>query len=42
MPLVNQRPTIDVTHNRVDQVNIAHSNGAGLPHNRFDQYNVNE
>lgn len=38
----NQRPTIDVTPNGIDQVNIAHPNDAGVSHNRFNQYNVNE
>ncbi|MGL4686187.1 MAG: filamentous hemagglutinin N-terminal domain-containing protein [Commensalibacter sp.] len=38
----NQRPTIDVTPNGVDQINIAHPNNAGVSHNRFNQYNVNE
>ncbi|CAI3955037.1 hemagglutinin repeat-containing protein [Commensalibacter papalotli (ex Botero et al. 2024)] len=41
-PPVNQRPTVDITHNGIDQVNIVHPNDAGVSHNKFNQYNVNE
>ncbi|MUH06280.1 two-partner secretion domain-containing protein, partial [Commensalibacter melissae] len=39
---VNKRPSIDVTNNGIDQINIAHPNNAGVSHNLFNQYNVNE
>lgn len=41
-PPVNQRPTVDITHNGIDQINIVHPNDAGVSHNKFNQYNVNE
>ncbi|MDF7674718.1 filamentous hemagglutinin N-terminal domain-containing protein, partial [Acetobacteraceae bacterium ESL0697] len=35
-------PTLDHTQNGLDQVNIAHPNGAGVSHNAFTEYGVKQ